>query len=174
MDEKPYRFNSAGGDKVWARRGNRAIKCRERRNALLERWTGITASYSQRYGQSASSDRWQPKRAALFKAKTGDRCDVHAPDASVQVLFVERGSVTTLTWLKYLDYILPTVDQGLVLTTSRHEVIAPRLGTDCQSDSLARGRRHSPTGGVRQDTSPCLGTTLQDDRVTGPYECDNV
>ena len=68
VDEKPYRFNSAGGDKVWARRGNRSVKCREKCNALLERWTGITASYSQRYGDSASPEKWQPKRAALFKA----------------------------------------------------------------------------------------------------------
>ena len=56
-DEKPYRFNSAGGDKVWSRRGSRSAKCKETRVALLERWTGITAVYSQRYGESASDDK---------------------------------------------------------------------------------------------------------------------
>ena len=110
MDEKPYRFNAAGGSKVWAIRGSRSVKCKEKRVVLLERWAGITAVYSQVYGDSAADDRWQPKWAALFKAVDGSRCGVNPPDESVHVLYADHGSVTTDTWLEYLDFILPWVD----------------------------------------------------------------
>ena len=61
IDEKPYRFNAAGGDKVWSRRGQRSAKCKEKRVALLERRDGTTAVFSKRYGESASDEKWQPK-----------------------------------------------------------------------------------------------------------------
>ena len=31
MDEKPYRFNACGGDKVWGIRGQKSVKCKELR-----------------------------------------------------------------------------------------------------------------------------------------------
>ena len=63
---------------------------------------------------------WQPKWAALFKAVDGSRCKVQPPDESVQVLYVEHGSITTDAWLAYLHFILPVVDHprdAVILTT---------------------------------------------------------
>jgi len=132
IDEKPYRFNAAGGDKVWSRRGQRSVKCKEKRVALLERWTGITAVFSQRYGESASDQKWQPKWAALFKAVDGTRCDVVSPHESVQVLFAPHGSVDTPTWKKYLEFALPVVDnpkEAVIMTTDWY---APHLAPECR------------------------------------------
>ena len=47
VDEKPFRFNACGEDQIWARRGATKKRVREKRVALLERWTGITACYSR-------------------------------------------------------------------------------------------------------------------------------
>ena len=132
IDEKPYRFNAAGGDKVWSRRGQRSVKCKEKRVALLERWTGITAVFSQIYGESASDKKWQPKWAALFKATDGSRCDVVSPDESVQVLFAPHGSVDTPIWKKYLEFALPVVDnpkEAVIMTTDWY---APHLAKECR------------------------------------------
>ena len=157
IDEKPYRFNSAGGDEVWARRGTKTVKCKENRVALLERWTGITAVYPQAYGGSASDERWQPVWAALFKAIDGSRCNVHAPDDSVLVLFAEHGSITTATWLTYLNFILPVVDNprdALVLTTDWY---APHLAAEAVA--LTAERTLSPTnmigGGCTAQAAVC-------------------
>ena len=47
IDEKPYWFNSIDGQKVWAQRGTKRRRVKETRAAMLERWTGMTACYSQ-------------------------------------------------------------------------------------------------------------------------------
>ena len=40
LDEKPYRFNACGGDKVWATRGQKAVKCKELRTISLNAGPG--------------------------------------------------------------------------------------------------------------------------------------
>ena len=143
MDEKPYRFNAAGGDKVWARRGQRSVRCMEKRVALLERWTGITGVYSQQYGESYSELKWVPKWSALFKATDGSRTHLTAPNDSVQILFAEHGSVTTETWLEYLDFTLPVVvnpENAIVVITDWY---APHL--DQEALDLTLERTLSPT-----------------------------
>ena len=74
MDEKPYRFNACGGDKVWAHRGQKAVKCKEVRGLLLKRWTGITAVFSRPIPAACLPDgTWQPRWTALFKTKGDDQ-----------------------------------------------------------------------------------------------------
>ena len=157
MDEKPYRFNAAGADKVWARKGSRSVKCKEKRVALLERWTGITAVFSRAYGDSQSEDRWQPKWAALFKAVDGSRCNVHPPDSSVKVLYAEHGSVTTETWLAYLDFILPAVDNPRDAVIPTTDWYAPHLAEEAHAFALERTL--SPTlmlgGGITAEAAVC-------------------
>ena len=81
LDEKPYRFNACGGDKVWAIRGQKSVKCKELRGMLLERWTGITAVFSRRHAAATlPGGGCQPKWTALFKATDGSRCNVTSPD----------------------------------------------------------------------------------------------
>ena len=42
IDEKPYRSNACGGDKVFAARGQKLVKCKELKEQREERWTAIT------------------------------------------------------------------------------------------------------------------------------------
>ena len=158
MDEKPYRFNACGGDKVWAKRGQKSVKCKELRSALLERWTGITAVLSRRH-ESATipGGGWQPKWAALFRAKTGERCNVTSPDPRCQVLYAEKGSVTGDTWLQYLDHILPVVrdpEHAIVPVTDWY---APHLSETAMAFGLERTL--SPTlmigGGTTGEAAVC-------------------
>ena len=143
IDEKPYRFNAAGGDKVWARRGQRSVRVLEKRVALLERWTGITGVYSQRYGESCSEEKWLPKWAALFKAVDGSRTHVTPPNDSVQILFAEHGSVTTESWLEYLEFILPVVEDPADAVVVITDWYAPHL--DQQALDFTLERTLSPT-----------------------------
>ena len=105
MDEKPYRFNACGGDKVWAHRGQASVKAKELRAMLLERWTGITAVFSRRHDEACrfSTNKWEPKWAALFRAVDGSRIDLNLPDTRCKVLFAPNGSVTSAPWLQFLD-----------------------------------------------------------------------
>ena len=162
VDEKPFRFNATTGDRVWALRGAKHVKCKEKRKDFLERWTGITAVYSRPYRGLAAQDGpdwqgWQPKWAALFKAKDGSRSGLVAPSADVKILFAECGSVTTDTWLDYLDWSLPHVvdaEHAIVLTTDWY---APHLAED--AIRLARMRTTSPTlfigGGTTAEAAVC-------------------
>ena len=94
IDEKLYRFNVAGDDKIGARRGSTQRKCLEKRVALLERWTGITASYS-RQGGGQPDGRWILKWAVVFKGADGSKSNVRAPAPDVHVLYGPKGSVRT-------------------------------------------------------------------------------
>jgi len=110
----------------------------EKRVALLERWTGITGVYSKEYGESASDSKWQPKRTALFKAVDGSRTHLTPPDDSVKILFAEHGSVTTVTWLEYIDFILPVVvnpEDAVVVITDWY---APHLAQEALDLTLER------------------------------------
>ena len=42
FDEKPFRSNTCGGDKVFAARGQKMVKCKESKEQREERWTAIT------------------------------------------------------------------------------------------------------------------------------------
>ena len=89
LDEKPNRFNACGGDKVWAIRGQKAVKCKELRAMLLDRWTSITAVFSRRHPAALlPNGEWRPKWAALFRAVEGSRIDLTSPDdRRAQILF---------------------------------------------------------------------------------------
>ena len=43
IDEKPYYFNAIGGQKIWARRGSKKKRVKDKRAAMFERWTGMAA-----------------------------------------------------------------------------------------------------------------------------------
>ena len=101
IDEKPYYSNAIDGLKVWARRGSKKKNVKEKRAAMLERWTGMTACYS-RVGTV-------PKWAALFKAMTGSRIHLRTPE-NVKVQFAPNGSYRTEQVLDYLDWLLPDVE----------------------------------------------------------------
>ena len=101
-----YRFHGVGGDKVWAVRGTKHVKCKELRKALLERWTGITAVFSRPHPSATLVDGgWQPKWTALFDGKDGSRMDLHSPSHRCQLLFAEHGSVTSASWLEYVPFV---------------------------------------------------------------------
>ena len=111
MEEKPYRFNGCGGDKVLAPRGQKRVRCKELRAKLLERWTGITAVFSRRHPSATlPSGGWQPKWTALFRGTDGSRANLVSPSERCQILWAKHGSVMGEAWLKYLRHILPRVD----------------------------------------------------------------
>ena len=103
MDEKPYRFNGIGEDRVWAHRGQKHVKTKELRQKLLERWTGITAVIPRRPPSLHIGDHgeWLMKWVALFKGKDGSRMHLQKPSELCQLLYAEHGSVTGETWLQY-------------------------------------------------------------------------
>ena len=158
LDEKPYRFNANGGHKVWAFRGQRNVKCKEKRKDYLERWTGITAVFSNRHSSAErEGGGWQPNWAALFKGKDGSRSGLTPPDPSVQILFAEHGSVTTETWLQYLEWITPSVtrpENAIVVTTDWY---APHLSEEAAA--MAMERCLTPTlllgGGTTAEAAVC-------------------
>ena len=158
MDEKPYRFNACGGDKVWATRGQKAVKCKELRAMLLSRWTGITAVFSRRHADAClPSGEWQPKWAALFRAKNGSRCEVTSPHSRCQVLFAEHGSVTTPTWKQYLRHVLPRVDNPEHAVVPVTDWYGPHLTEE--AIDFAKVRTLSPTlflgGGTTGEVAVC-------------------
>ena len=85
------------------------MKCKEKRTALLEPWTGITTVYSRRHAKCEFGGNWQPKWAALSKGVDGSRSNVEAPGPSCQVLFAARRSVATESWRQYLEFMHPQV-----------------------------------------------------------------
>ena len=158
MDEKPYRFNACGGDKVWGLRGQKSVKCKELRAMLLNRWTGITAVFSRKHSSACLPDgTWQPKWTALFRAKTGERCDVTSPSARCQVLYAEHGSVTSPTWLQYLAHILPRVDNPAHAVVPVTDWYGPHLMEGAVQ--YAMDRTKSPTlfigGGTTGEAAVC-------------------
>ena len=158
MDEKPYRFNACGGDQVWATRGQKSVKCKELRAMLLSRWTGITAVFSRRHpAATLPNGKWEPKWAALFKAKDGSRCGLTSPSSRCQVLFAEHGSVTTETWLKYLRHILPRVDNPEHAIVPVTDWYGPHLAEE--AIDFAMERTLSPTaligGGTTGEGAVC-------------------
>jgi hypothetical protein len=89
IDEKPFHFNANGADRVWARRGAKKKVVKEVRQALLERWTGMTSCSSKGCQPGVI-----PKWAALFKSKDGTRTHLRLPPG-VKVQFARHGSYRT-------------------------------------------------------------------------------
>ena len=158
MDEKPYRFNACGGDKVWAIRGQKAVKCKELRAMLLSRWTGITVVFSRRHPAACLPDgKWQPRWTALFKAIDGSRCDITSPDSRCQVLFAPNGSVNSPTWIQYLGHILPRVANPEHAVVPVTDWYGPHLMEEAVD--FAQERTTSPTlfigGGTTGEAAVC-------------------
>ena len=93
MDEKPFWFNAIGGAKIWARRGAKKKHVREKRQDMLERWTGMSACYSKELPLGMV-----PRWAALFRAEDGSRTRIEVPDG-VKVQFAPHGSYRMITWV---------------------------------------------------------------------------
>lgn len=125
IDEKPFWFNALGGNKVWAQRGARKRAVKEKRTAMLERWTGMTICYSrgcqpggcppEACPQGGCRPGGVPKWAALFKAVHGARIHVDVPDG-VKVQFAPNGSYKTEQVIEYLGWVLPNVTDPAVAT----------------------------------------------------------
>jgi hypothetical protein len=113
VDEKPFRFNATAEDKIWALRGQLKKYKKERRNQLLERWTGMSACFSRSGypggGSYLPDGRWVPKWAALFKAETGSRLALQPPSEQVLVQYAPKGSYRTEQFFDYIDWLLPDI-----------------------------------------------------------------
>ena len=128
---------------------------------LLERWTGITVVFSRPHVAGILPDgSFDPTWAAIFKGKDGSRCNVTSPHRRCKVLYAPTGSVNTETWLAYLDFILPRVDNPRDAVVTTTDWYAPHLAEEAKD--FARPRTKSPTlmigGGTSGEVAVCNKT----------------
>ncbi len=152
IDEKPYHFNAIGGDKVWRRRGTKKKAVKEKRQHMLERWTGMT-SCSSKGCQPGTVPKW----AALFKAEDGSRTHLRVPEG-VKVQFAPHGSYRTEHVLDYLEWRLEDVEDPRETTVPVLDWYAAHLAEEVQ-DLVKEKGAGSPTlylgGGTTSVQSSC-------------------
>ena len=158
MDEKPYRFNCSGDDRVWARRGQKYVKAKEKRAQLLQRWTWITAVWSRLHASLATgaNGQWMTKGGALFKGVDGSRTEVESPSQRCQILYAPNGSITSETWMQWLGHILPVVVHAVNAIVPVTDWYGPHMTED--AFDFAERQVLSPTlliGGGATEMSVC-------------------